>query len=182
MKTGRAKLKLRIAAGIRGERGVSMLEFAIVAVPLFVLVFGMLEAGLIFWGSYELDNATLSAARMIRTGQAQTANMGQTDMVGQICSQVAILSNCTSKLQLNVQNFTDFTQVTPPNPLNGQGNLLTSFPYQPGGPCTVNLVTSFYEWPLVNFAALGLLSNLADGNRLLQSSAVFKTEPYGASC
>lgn len=179
MKIDRARLKLRIRAGFRGERGVSMLEFAIVAVPLFLLIFGILEVGLIFWGTYELDNATLGAARMIRTGQAQAGNMNQSAMIAQICSQTVILSDCVNKLQLDVENFSGFSSVQAPSPRDGQNNLKTSFPYQPGGPCTVNLVTSFYEWPLAALVGVGLLANLGDGNRLLQSSAVFKTEPFG---
>ncbi|MGO8955526.1 MAG: TadE/TadG family type IV pilus assembly protein [Rhodomicrobium sp.] len=155
-----------------------MLEFALIALPLAIMLFGILEAGLIFWGTYELDNATLTAARLIRTGQAQTSGTSQTGMIAQICSQVVILPNCTGNLRLNVQNFPDFAAVTAPTPTGSNGNLQTSFPYQPGGPSTVNLVTSFYEWPLVNLPGVSLLSNLSDGNRLLQSSAVFRTEPY----
>ena len=166
-------------AGIRGEHGVSMLEFAFVALPLFMFIFGILEVGLIFWGTYELDNATLSAARTIRTGQAQTANMSQTQMIAQICSLTSILSNCTNKLQLNVQSFSSFSAVTAPTALDGNKNLNTTFPYQPGGPSTINLVTSFFEWPLIGVSALWPASSkLADGNILLQSSAVFRTEPY----
>jgi hypothetical protein len=99
-------------------------------------------------------------------------------MVSQICSQVVILSNCTGQLQLNVQNFPNFASVTAPTATNAQGNLLTSFPYHPGAPSQVVLVTSFYEWPILNISVVSLLGNLADGNRLLQSSAVFKNEPY----
>ena len=91
MKTDRARLKLRIVAGVRGERGVSMLEFALIALPLFMLIFGILEVGLIFWGTYELDYATWCAARLIRTGQAQTANMTQAQMIAQICGQASPL-------------------------------------------------------------------------------------------
>ena len=128
MKTDRAKLKLRIVAAIRGERGVSMLEFAFIALPLFMFIFGILEVGLIFWGTYELDIATLSAARTIRTGQAQNAGMTQTQMIAQICSQTSILSNCTDKLQLNVQSFPDFSDVTAPTPLDRNRNLEDQLP------------------------------------------------------
>jgi Flp pilus assembly protein TadG len=172
------KLRLRVHRIIRDRRGVSLLEFAAIAMPFFILIFGILEVGLIFWGTYELDNATLAAVRLIRTGQAQRGGMSQSAMVTRICSQIFILPNCASKLQLNVQNFPNFSSVQTPNPLNGQGNLQTSFPYQPGGPATVNLVTAFYEYPLVSFSTVALLANLTDGNRLLQSSAVFKSEPY----
>jgi Flp pilus assembly protein TadG len=179
VKTGRAKLRCHILAGHRGKRGASMVEFAFIAVPLLILIFGILEVGLIYWGTYELDNATLTAARMIRTGEAQTKNWSQAYMTGEICKRVSILSNCAGKLRLNVENFPNFAAVASPSALDGNGNLKTSFPYQPGGSSTVTLVSAFYEWPLINFAALGLLANLADGNRLLQSSAVFRTEPFG---
>jgi Flp pilus assembly protein TadG len=179
VKTERARLKLRILAGPRGKRGASMVEFALIALPLFILIFGILQVGLIYWGSYELYNATLAAARTIRTGEAQTKNWDQAYVAGEICKRTSILSNCTSKLRLSVQNFTNFAAVTAPAPLDANGALKTSFPYLPSVSSTVNLVTAFYEWPLVNFAALGLLANIADNNRLLQSSAVFKTEPFG---
>ena len=63
-----------------------MLEFALIALPLFILIFGILEVGLqMYWGTYELDNATLTAARLIRTGQAQTANLSQDAIIAKIC-------------------------------------------------------------------------------------------------
>ena len=120
---------------------------------------------------------------MIRTGQAQNAGMIQSGMITQvICNQVSILSDCANKLQLRVMSFPDFTHVqsflqSPASSPLSQGNLGTSFPYQPGGPSTVNLVTACCEWPLIGISALWP-GKLADGNVLLQSSAVFKTEPY----
>jgi Flp pilus assembly protein TadG len=174
----RRQLKSRIIKGYRDDKGVTLLEFAIIALPLFSLLFGILEVGFIYWGSYELDNATQSAARLIRTGQAQTSNLSQSAMVAQICSQVVLLFDCSSRLQLDVQNFASFASVTSPTAVNGSGSLNTNFPYNPGGPSQVVLVTSFYEWPLINLATISLLSNLADGNRLLQSAAVFKSEPF----
>ena len=88
MKTDRARLKLRIRAAVRGERGVSMLEFAFVALPLFMFIFGILEVGLIFWGTYELDNATTVWGENHPDGQAQTNDWSQTDVIGKICLQV----------------------------------------------------------------------------------------------
>ena len=43
---------------MHGERGVTMVEFAIVIVPFFLLLFGTLELGFILWGTYDLENAT----------------------------------------------------------------------------------------------------------------------------
>ncbi len=160
-----------------------MLEFALIALPLLMLIFGIVEVGLIYWATYELDNNTLGAARMIRTGQVQSGGLTQGAMIAQICNNVSVLSNCATTLQLRVKSFTDFTQAeqfiqsSASSPLNSQGNLSSSFPYQPGGPSTVNLVTAYYTWPLVGISALWP-GKLADGSVLLQSSAVFRTEPY----
>ena len=108
MQSALRKLKIRLIRVRRNENGAALLEFAIIAVPFLGLIFGMLEVGLIFWAGYELDNATLTASRLIKTGQAQKNNYTQDNMVTQICSHVAILSDCTSKLQLKVQSFSNF--------------------------------------------------------------------------
>ena len=178
MKTVRGKLKLRILKVIHDDRGVAMLEFALIALPLFILIFGILEVGLIFWGTYELDNATLAASRMIRTGQAQTNNTNQTGMIAQICSQALMLPNCTSNLRLNVQRLPGFRR--------HHGSNRNRRQWQPADELSIPARRAVHGQSgdeLLRVAAdrpspLSLLSNLSDGNRLLQSSAVFRTEPY----
>lgn len=163
---------------IRGERGVSFVEFAIIAAPLFLLIFGIIETGLIFWGSYELENATADAARMIRTGQVASGGMNAAALKAQICNEVVLLSNCTAKVQLDVESFSNFGGVTAPTPVDGNGQLKTQFNWKPGGPGDVILVTAFYEWPLINPLTSASLGNLQDGNRLLSAAAIFRNEPF----
>jgi Flp pilus assembly protein TadG len=163
------------------QRGAIMVEFALVMIPFFILLFGILEVGLVFWGGFELENATDDAARMVRTGQAQSGNFDETRLKQEICNRVSLLVNCTSKLRLDVQSFNDFSQMTPPSPLDGEGNLKQSFSYSLGGPQQVVLFTAFYEWPLLNFMSTMSLSNMASGIRLLQSSAAFRNEPFPES-
>jgi Flp pilus assembly protein TadG len=163
------------------QRGAIMVEFALVMIPFFILLFGILEVGLVFWGGFELENATDDAARMVRTGQAQSGNFDETRLKQEICNRVSLLVNCTSKLRLDVQSFNDFSQMTPPSPLDGEGNLKQSFAYSLGAPQQVVLFTAFYEWPLLNFMSTMSLSNMASGNRLLQSSAAFRNEPFPES-
>lgn len=165
----------------RDREGNAAIEFALIALPFLTLAFGIMEIGGIFWGNYELDNLTTSAARLVRTGEAQSGKLTQAQMVAQICGGAVVLTNCATKLKISVQTFTNFASVTGPAPKDDKGNLQESFPYQPGGPSQVVLVTSFYEWPLFGPSSLALLSNLADGNRLLQSSAVIQTEPFPQS-
>ena len=174
MKSVLSKLKVRIIKVHSEESGVALIEFAIIALPFLALILGMLEVGLIFWAGYELDNATLTASRLIKTGQAQANNYTQANMVTQICNNVAILSDCTSKLQLTVQSFTSFDCAANP----AQTGCVPASNYSPGLGSQIELVTSSYEWPLFNFATVALLSNLPDGNRLIRSAAVFQNEPF----
>ncbi len=158
----------------RDQRGVALIEFAIIAVPFLALILTMLEVGLIYWVSYELDNATLSASRLIKTGQAQSNGYSQANMVAQICSHIVILTDCTSNLQLTVQTFTTFNCVANPT----QSGCAPGSNYSLGSGSQIELVKSSYEWPLFNFASVALLSNLPDGNRLIQSASVFQNEPF----
>jgi Flp pilus assembly protein TadG len=164
----------------RDRRGNAAVEFALVALPFLILAFGIIEIGCIFWGNYELDNLTTGAARIVRTGQAQSGKLTQAQMVSQICSNAVVLKNCATKLKISVQTFDNFASVTGPVSRDDDGNLQDSFPYQSAGPSQVVLVTSFYEWPLFG-PSMALLSNLGSGNYLLQSSAVIETEPFPQS-
>src|SRR5262245_60048242 len=107
----------------RDRRGVAALEFALIALPCLILSFGILEVGCIFWGNYELDNLTTSAARLIRTGEAQSGKLSQAQVVARICSGAVLLTNCTTKLKLSVQTFANFSSVTGPDAKDSKGNL-----------------------------------------------------------
>jgi hypothetical protein len=61
---------------------------------------------------------------------------------------------------------------------DSKGKVTNGWTYAPGNPGDIVVVQVMYQWP-VYLGPLGFdLSNLANGNRLLISTAVFKTEPY----
>lgn len=174
MRTG----KRGLGAFWQDRRGVSFVEFAIIAPPLLLLFFGLIDLGLIFWASYELENATLDASRLIRTGQARS--MDAAGIKAAICSEVVILSNCANKVQISIQTASSFGALTPPDPIGPNGNLVTTLDGDPTqvGPVQPVLMNSYYEWPLINPLTGAFLRNLKDGNLLLQSAAVFRSEPF----
>ena len=59
----------------RDERGFTAVEFAMVAMPFLMLLFGTIGIGLFFFTTFSLENAVEQASRQIRTGQAQLAGM-----------------------------------------------------------------------------------------------------------
>jgi len=163
---------------LRDRRGVSMVEFAIIAAPLFLFIFGVIEIALIFGATYALENATNDAARLVRTGQAQNGAMDANALKAAICNEVFLISNCSSGLQLDVRSFPNFAAATAPPATDSNGNLVTNFQYAPGDGGDIVLVTAYYEWPLIGLLSSSL-GNLSDGNRLLQATALFRNEPFG---
>jgi Flp pilus assembly protein TadG len=161
----------------RCEQGATFVEFAIIAIPLFLLFFGILDLGLIFWTSSALYNATADAARLVRTGQAQSSGMSVGQMAAQVCSE-ALLPNCAASIQISIQPFANFTAMTAPNPIGSNGQLNTNFTYNLGTCGQPVLINAYYEWTLVSPLTRTFFSNLADGNFLLQASAVFRNEPF----
>jgi Flp pilus assembly protein TadG len=163
---------------LRRQRGVTAVEFAIIAIPFFLLIMGIVEVGLIFWAGYELENATAAAARLVRTGQAQNGGYTVNQLRAALCQNVVILSDCNTKVKLSVQTFATFAGITVTSAVDQDGNLQTSFPYSPGGPSSIVLLTAFYEWPLTTPLTRTTLGNLGNGNYLLQTSFAFRNEPY----
>lgn len=175
----RARTGRVLAAGRRSDRGAALVEFALVMVPFFFILFGIFEVGFVFWATYELENATSDAARLVRTGQAQSGNLTEDGFKAQICDRVSLLGNCTVKLRVDVQNYDSFSELTPPSALDAGGNLKDDgYTYAPGSAKRAVLVTSFYEWPLLNILSGVSLSNMANGNRLLRASVAFRNEPF----
>jgi len=163
---------------LRSRDAVTAIEFAVIAIPFFMLIIGIIEVGLLFWAGYELENATAAAARLVRTGRAQTLGYTVSQLRSQLCQNVVILTSCNSKLQISVQTFSTFAGITVPSPVNQNGALQTSFTYAPGAPGSIVLFTTFYPWPLATPLTSSLLANLAGGNYLLQSTFAFRNEPY----
>lgn len=164
--------------GAGGERGATMIEFAIIMVPFFIILFGIFEVGFVFWGTFELENATEDAARQIRTGQIQ--NGGAAAFKAQVCSRVVLLSRCNEDLRLDVRSFNDFADIqnNPIAPLDKDGKLTNNFNFNTGGPRSIVLVSTFYPWRLINAISSVSLSNMAGGDRLLSASAAFRNEPF----
>jgi len=155
-----------------------MVEFALVAVPLFLLIFGILEVGIVLWATFELENATEDAGRLIRTGQVYSQDLSESQLKTRVCDRTTVLFDCESKLRLDVRSGQNFAGLTMPSPLDNENNLKDDFTYTPGGSNDVVVITTFYEWPLINLISEAGFGNLGNGNRLLRASSVFRSEPY----
>jgi Flp pilus assembly protein TadG len=154
--------------------GTAAIEFAMLAVPFFGLLFLVFNTALVFFAQQTLQTATTQAARLIMTGQAQQQGMTATQFHQAICANATAMFNC-SGIFINVQTFTSFTAVSMVNPLQA-GKLNTSnLAYSVGVSGDIEVVQTFYQWPI--FATM--FGSLAPGTSdLLVATAAFRNEPF----
>jgi Flp pilus assembly protein TadG len=141
-------------------------------------VFAIMETAVIFFSGQALETAVADSARLIMTGQAQTAGYSQTAFKDAVCAKIYGLFNCQTGVYVDVQKFTNFSSITMPSPLDTSGNFQNTMAYNPGGPGDIVVVRLFYQWP-VYVTLLGFdLHNMNGGKRLLIATAAFRNEPY----
>jgi Flp pilus assembly protein TadG len=162
----------------RNQDGATVVEFALVAAPFFALMFAIIETALLFFADQTLDTAVSSAARLIRTGQAQEDGMTASQFKTAICDQVGGLINCASGLKVDVRKYTDFDSIDLATPLDADGNLKVTENYNAGHGGDIVVVRAYYEWPTFVTQLGNNLANLPDGNHLLVATAAFRNEPF----
>jgi Flp pilus assembly protein TadG len=186
--------------------GSAAIEFAFVAPIFFTLLFGILETGIMYFSQFTLQNATMVAARSVRTGNAQNTNYAtaatcsggaggsgaggayansQEWFKDQICCGISALLTC-SNLHVNVQNYTGgFSGAAYSNSTDSSGKLLpVTDAYNPGNSCDVVLVRATYTWTVVTPVLSWFLVNMASNGHLLSSTFTFRNEPFtaGTTC
>jgi Flp pilus assembly protein TadG len=70
------------------DRGQAMAEFAIVAPILFLLLFGVIQLGLLFGSQNGLVNGVRDAARRAVTYRVNDASLADPSILGAVCSAV----------------------------------------------------------------------------------------------
>jgi Flp pilus assembly protein TadG len=165
---------------VRAEDGSTTVEFALLVAPFLAILFAIIETSIVFFAGQTLETANSEAARLIMTGQAQSASYTQAQFKNAVCARIYALFNCQTGLYIDVKTYTSFSSVNNANPIDASGNLQTgNFGYTPGGPGDIVVVRLMYQWP-VYVSLLGLnLSDLSGNKRLIMSTVAFRNEPYG---
>lgn len=169
----------------RDQRGATALEFAFLAAPFLLFIFGIMMTGLQYFTMNSLEHGVESAARLIRTGQAQGANTTIQQFKQSICDSATAPLKCDSHLTVHIQQGANWSDITPSGCLkndstlaNGTGQGTDSVSTYSGGANVVVLVTVCYQWDLPKVVPIIPLGNMAGGARLLQAAATFRSEPF----
>ncbi len=168
----RASLRRRLAGFGVNDRGAAALEFAIVAIPFLMLLFGIIEMSMVFIIGVVLGNATAYYARQIRVGALEATSATSTTTSGiqwdlntlktNLCNQIVFVSNatCMSDIQVDVRVLSAFNGSTPSSPVSGKTFNTSGLCYYSGGPGDIVEMRVYYLWPLINPALMLTLANI----------------------
>jgi Flp pilus assembly protein TadG len=164
--------------------GATAVEFGLIAMPFFALLFAILETALAFWSTQVLETAVANAARTVYTGQFQQNNDQSSADIAlkfkeEVCKHVPALFDCTRDTEfvhVDVRRFTPGAAL--PEAIKDNQVDLSAFGYQATKANDIVLVRVALEYPVFVSMMNSNLPNLANGKRLLMATATFRNEPF----
>ena len=177
--------------------GATAVEFGLVALPFFALLWSIIETAMAFWAQSLLDNAVANASRQLYTNSfassystvsAQYTSQNKTPPTQKdyfktlICNKATLLFNC-SKIDVDVKaiasgsgDFTDAATAFKIPITNGVYDV-SGYGYIPPASSQICVVRASMEYPKFTSIASPTVS-LKNGNRLLISAFTFRAEPF----
>ncbi|MDY8108695.1 TadE/TadG family type IV pilus assembly protein [Fulvimarina sp. 2208YS6-2-32] len=156
----------------RGDRrGVAAIEFAFCALPFFMIVFAIIETGIVLTAGVVLENGVDAVGRQILTGQLhQGETLPSKEAFSKlVCDQVSYFLGC-DKLEIDLRTFSNFASID-----------LTYDPtdlqYVLGEGDQISVLRVYYKWEWITSFLHGLASS-DDGTVLLSSVAAFQNEAF----
>lgn len=162
----------------RSRDGSAAVEFGLLAVPFCMLIFSIIELGLVFVTDSVLENATIETGRLVRTGQAADQGMDATRFKAEVCRRMEVFApDCTDRATVDVRVLPSFS-TTPPDPMaDGKTFNESGLTYTNGAPGNLVLVRVWYKQPLLTTYLAQGLSRLKNGKVILTATTTFRNEP-----
>ncbi len=154
------------------RRGATAVELALVAAPLFFLIFAILELSIVFVLSLNLSNAAATLGRQLRVGQiiapgasVTTSSGTQLDVADfktALCNNMGFVpyATCMIQLQVDVRTLSSFQNQTPPNPISGGAFNTTGLCFYSGAASNIVEFRAYYLWPVITPVILSALANV----------------------
>lgn len=195
MRTGRIWKRLA-----RSREGSAAIEFAILSIPYFMIIFAILETFIAFAAEQLVTNAVNTLGRQIRTGQITYGLNRSTDKTKEqfrqlFCDEVKILITCSAtevttaaKLYIDARTFSTFAAIPTTIPRMTTATYSdinpATFAFTPGGPETINMLRAYYRWQVITDLVRPYITTIrpADGSMpsdfLIVATTAFKNEKY----
>ena len=186
----RAHLARAICRFGSDTRGATAVEFALIALPFFVLVIGIITIGMQYLTSHSLALGVEMASRELRTGEAQKDGITVGQFRQAVCNAAGAMIACDQRLVIHIKSRPTFSELTPITPCltNGkltpaEGDLTDGIRTQSGDASTAIVVSACYEWD-AGFGPWQVIWNLLSservdrGNPIISAATAFRSEPF----
>lgn len=185
------RLRRRLRRWRSDQSGFTAVEFAIVAMPFLMLLFGTISVCLFYFTNFTMENAVWMASRGIRTGQFQQGEGSYNGIKSDedrkkafkqaLCAKAPSYIDCNKVVVLVQSNSGGFGSITQPVCAK-DGTIIdqSKAEFNPGGASSVVLITACYPWDFGGRLPFFSLNNMKDGSLLIQASVAFRTEPFPA--
>lgn len=172
--------KGRVGRFRRDKKGATAIEFSLLAIPFFMLVFAIIETSVSYTTEQYMSNVADRIARDIRTGQITAATHNQSQFRALLCTRLQTLASpgCPG-MTFDLRSYASFTAVPKGVVYSSPGVVdTTGWGYSPGGSGTINSIRIAYEWPVYTDIMKKYFAGLANGKNLLYASTTWQNEPY----
>lgn len=180
----------------RSRDGSAAIEFAILAIPYFLIIFAILETFIAFIAEQVVTSAVDTLGRQLRTGnithsQGKSTEKTETQFRQLFCNEISFMMRCDAaevatpnRLYLDVRSFASFAAI-PKTVTTASGSLdTTSFAFAPGGANTINMLRAYYYWPVTADLVRSYLGNIhrpgetSNSDFLIVETTAFQSENY----
>ena len=184
---GEAKRRSLMRFG-RDENGAAAIEFAILAIPFFLLVFAIIETCVAFAAEQTVNNVVNELGRELRTGRITFNTGAATDLTekqfqARFCDKMSVMINCGTdvdkKLFLDLRSFDTFADIPTGVPRKNGAIDTTGFDFKPGGASTINVLRAYYLWRVTIDLMRPYISNItAAGDSMPHHYLIVGTTAY----
>lgn len=183
----------------RNRDGGVAIEFAILAIPFFLLVFAIIETCVAFAAEQTLNYAVDKMGRQLRTGQItfNSTPAAATDVTAAqfktlFCAELSIMIKCgtdvDSRLYLDLKEYGSFGAMPKSVPRTGSGPYgdldTTGFAFSPGGARSINMLRAFYKWKVTADLVRPWVTNIRGSGTalpeyyLIAAATAYRNEAY----
>ena len=164
----------------KNDEGVAAVEFAIVSIPFFMLVFGIIELAIIFFINSTMSHAVSEAGRLIRVGSFQSCG-GADKFKETVCDLMDNMAGCMQNLRVDVISQPTFEAISMPDPTEPDGNPPPPGTYNNTNASDPVVVRALFYYKLALPSTFTRLeSSAGTGVRILGSTTAFRNEPFPA--
>ncbi len=151
------------------KRGVTAVEFALIAPVFFMIMMGIVEVSLVMLTQHLMDNTMFNASRTAKTGYTEDGKTQLDTVVQQVTTELGSLAPLidVSKISFSYASYGSLTDINQPEA--GQQNLGTAQ--------QVVVFTLTYPWHFFT-PIIGNIMGDANRDMTLTSKIVVRNEPY----